>query len=134
MSRSPPKRERVERERSRSPRYSRSPKSKISPPPKSRKRSVTPEERSPVKVGSSPKRTKLAAEQDKSDYSESPRARNRSPASPERDSPASARYESPSEANGAANGHSGSPSPLDDRSPIKEEEENTLSPGGSLSP
>ncbi|KAK2984005.1 hypothetical protein RJ640_024219 [Escallonia rubra] len=114
-SRSPPKRERiVERKRSRSPRYSESPEPR-------RKRTPTPDEGSPRGRDSpSPKRNRLETERDGSEYSESPVAKSRTPVSPERDSP-------------EANGHSRSPSPRDERSPVNDDE-NGRSPRGSESP
>lgn len=105
---------------SRSPRYSsRSPDLKNSPPPKARKRNLTPEDASPFERGSlSPVMDKIATEQDGSDYGESPRARTPSPVSPIRVSPVADKDVSPSEANGGANGLSRSPSPREDRSPM----------------
>ncbi|KAJ4979680.1 hypothetical protein NE237_010460 [Protea cynaroides] len=139
-SRSPARRERsVEREEekiSKSPRYSRSPKSKKSSPPPSRgrKRSLTPVENSPQERDSPPPRDgKEATQRDGSEYSESPRAESRSPASPGRgESPEGRRYHSPQ-----ANGHSRSPSPSprDDRSPVDGDDDgNHGSPRGSESP
>ncbi|KAF5475969.1 hypothetical protein F2P56_007721, partial [Juglans regia] len=131
---SPARRERrVEREerRSQSPRY-RSPEPRRSPAPsKGRKRSLTPDEGSPQERGTpSPKNGRLAAEQNGSDYSGSPRRNSRSPVSPERGSPVGRSYRSPSE----ANGHGRSVSPRDDRSPIDEDDDNNRSPRGSESP
>lgn len=95
-----------------------------------RKHSPTPEEGSPIeRASASPKRSKLA-ERDGSYNSQSPGSR-----SPERDSPVAARYESPIEANGRANGGSRSLSPRDGGSPIEEDDDdNNHSPRGSESP
>ncbi|XP_043700598.1 serine/arginine-rich splicing factor RS2Z32-like isoform X2 [Telopea speciosissima] len=137
-SRSPVRRERsVEREeekRSKSPRYSRSPKSKKSSPPPSRgrKRSVTPDRNSPQERDSPPPRDrKEATQRNGSEYSESPQAESRSPASPGREeSPEGMRYQSPQ-----GNGHSRSPSPRDDGSPMDGDDDgNRGSPQGSESP
>ncbi|KAI3901696.1 hypothetical protein MKW98_021860, partial [Papaver atlanticum] len=102
-SRSPLRRERsierVERRRSRSPRYSRSPKParKASPPPsRGRKRSPTPDELSSLRDSLSPReQRKTATGRNGSDYnSESPpRAKGRSP-SPGENSPAASRSRS----------------------------------------
>ncbi|CAK9170606.1 unnamed protein product [Ilex paraguariensis] len=129
-SRSPPRRERiVERKerRSRSPRYSRSPEQgKGSPSPsQSRKRSPTPDEGSPRGRDSpSLERERQETERDGSVHSQSPMVRGRSLVSPERKSP----YE--------VNGHSRSPSPADDRSPVDDDDDddNGFSPRGSASP
>ncbi|XP_062166070.1 serine/arginine-rich splicing factor RS2Z32-like isoform X2 [Alnus glutinosa] len=132
-SRSPLRRERsLEREeRSRSPR-NRSPEPRKSPPPsKGRKRSLSPDEGSPQEARRtpSPKNGRLAAEQDGSIYSESPRRKSRSPFSPEGESPVGRSYPSPE-----ANGHGRSVSPNDDRSPIDEDGDNRRSPRASMSP
>jgi arginine/serine-rich splicing factor 7 len=132
-SRSPARRERsVEREdrKSRSPRYRSPEPRKSSPPSKGRKRSLTPDDGSPQERHTpSPKNARLAAEQDGSDYSDSPRRKSGGPVSPERESPIGRSYRSPSE----ANGHSRSASPRDDRSPVDEDEDNRRSPRGSES-
>ncbi|KAA8518836.1 hypothetical protein F0562_016390 [Nyssa sinensis] len=130
-SRSPPRRERiVEREkRSRSPRYSRSPEPKKSSPPplKARKCSPTPAEGSP-REQDTPKRGRQATERDGSEYSDSPRAKSRRPISLKRDSPA-VRSGSPYE----ATGHSCSPSPRDNGSPVAAADDRP-SPRSSESP
>ncbi|KAF3960050.1 hypothetical protein CMV_015202 [Castanea mollissima] len=133
-SRSPARRNRsLEREdrRSRSPR-NRSPEPRRSPPPsRGRKRSLTPDDGSPQERHTpSPKNSRLAAEQDGSDYSDSPRRKSGGgPVSPERESPIRS-YRSPSE----ANGRSRSASPRDDRSPVDEDDDNRRSPRGSETP
>lgn len=127
-SRSPPKRERrVERtdRRSRSPKRSKD----LSPPPsRGRKRSPTPDERSPRERGSPSPRDR--AQGNGSEYSGSPKARSRSPMdddggreSPQRDSPVE------------ENGHSRSPSPIarNRRSSPDDDEDNNGSPRGSES-
>ncbi|XP_057471745.1 serine/arginine-rich splicing factor RS2Z32-like isoform X1 [Actinidia eriantha] len=134
-SRSPPRRERIiERGEKRARSYSRSPEpNRGTPPPsKARKRSPTPEEEVEDMMrerdSPSPQRGRLATEQDRSEYSESPRANSRSP---ERESPAAERHQSPSE----ANDHSRSPSPQDERSPVDDDDDdNHRSPRGSESP
>lgn len=133
-SRSPARRNRsLEREdrRSRSPR-NRSPEPRRSPPTsRGRKRSLTPDDGSPQERHTpSPKNSRLAAEQDGSDYSDSPRRKSGGgPVSPERESPIRS-YRSPSE----ANGRSRSASPRDDRSPVDEDDDNRRSPRGSETP
>ncbi|XP_075638109.1 serine/arginine-rich splicing factor RS2Z32 isoform X2 [Castanea sativa] len=133
-SRSPARRNRsLEREdrRSRSPR-NRSPEPRRSPPPsRGRKRSLTPDDGSPQERHTpSPKNSRLAAGQDGSDYSDSPRRKSGGgPVSPERESPIRS-YRSPSE----ANGRSRSASPRDDRSPVDEDDDNRRSPRGSETP
>ncbi|KAK7851547.1 serine/arginine-rich splicing factor rs2z32 [Quercus suber] len=133
-SRSPARRNRsLEREdrRSRSPR-NRSPEPRRSPPPsKGRKHSLTPDDGSPQERHTpSPKNSRLAADQDGSDYSDSPRRKSGGgPVSPERESPIRS-YRSPSE----ANGRSRSASPRDDRSPVDEDDDNRRSPRGSETP
>ncbi|KAG8647351.1 hypothetical protein MANES_09G072000v8 [Manihot esculenta] len=125
-SRSPaPKRERSIENEDRSP----SQELKNGLPAKSRKRSPTPDEGSP-RV--SPKSRKLDDQQERSDYSGSPRRRSRSRSrSPERQSPGDGRYGSPAQ----TNGRSRSPSPRDDRSPVDDDyEDNRRSPRGSESP
>ncbi|KAI3939271.1 hypothetical protein MKX01_002139 [Papaver californicum] len=97
-SRSPLRRERsierVERRRSRSPRYSRSPKParKASPlPSRGRKCSPTPDELSPPRDSLSPReQRKTATRRNGSDYNSDspPRARGRSPSPGEENSPA----------------------------------------------
>lgn len=130
-SRSPVRRERsLEREeRSRSPRY-RSPEPRRSPPlSKRRERSLTPDEGSPQEGRTpSPKNGRLIAEQDGSNYSDSPRRRSRSPFSPERESPVNRSYPSPD------NGPGRSASPNDDRSPVEEDADNHRSLRDSPSP
>ncbi|KAM6593445.1 hypothetical protein CsatA_001148 [Cannabis sativa] len=110
-------------------------------PSKTRKRSrsVTPDDISPKARDSiSPINGRLADEQD-DDYSGSPRARSRSPISPERDSPVGRRFRSPNKTNGRSQSPnpspSPSPSPKDDRSPVDDDDENRRSPRrGSESP
>jgi arginine/serine-rich splicing factor 7 len=110
-------------------------------PSKTRKRSrsVTPDDISPKARDSiSPINGRLADEQD-DDYSGSPRARSRSPISPERDSPVGRRFRSPNKTNGRSQSPnpspSPSPSPKDDRSPVDDDDENRHSPRrGSESP
>ncbi|KAF5953478.1 hypothetical protein HYC85_006334 [Camellia sinensis] len=131
-SRSPPRRERiVEREEKQARSYSRSPvpTRATTPPPKTRKHSPTPEEEDIVRErdnSPSPKRGRPETEQDRSDYSESPRENSRSPV---RESPAAERYQSPSD----ANGRSPTASPRDDRSPV-DDDDNHQSPRGSETP
>ncbi|KAK2633815.1 hypothetical protein Ddye_028607 [Dipteronia dyeriana] len=136
-SRSPVKRdrsvERVER-RSRSPRDSRSSSPKRrrnSPPPpsKGRKRSPTPEERSPKERGSLSPRDRRQA--NGSEYSGSPpRGKSRSPVD-DVDGPDDRRYRSPAEENGRS--RSPSPVPRDDRSPIDDDDNHGSPRGGSES-
>ncbi|XP_052173254.1 serine/arginine-rich splicing factor RS2Z32-like isoform X1 [Diospyros lotus] len=132
-SRSPPRRDRVvEREEKRSRSYSESPEpNRGSPlPSKARKRSPTPDEEEDIRGrdSPSPERERVATEQNRSEYSESPRATSRSP---KRDSsPSPGRYRSPSD----ANGHSRSPSPPDDRVPLEEDDNHQRPPRGSESP
>ncbi|CAL5422510.1 unnamed protein product [Camellia sinensis] len=125
-SRSPPRRQRmIEREEKRSRSYSRTPEPRGSPPPsKTRKRSLTPEE----DIRERPKRGKQPTKQERSEYSESPRPKSRSP---EKDSPAAGRYRSPSEANGVSR----SPSPRVDRRPPVDDDDDDIqrSPRGSES-
>jgi arginine/serine-rich splicing factor 7 len=111
----------------------RRPRNRSPEPAKGRKRSLTPDEGSPQeRRPTSPKNGRLAAEQDGSNYSESPRRKSRSPFSPERESPVDRSYPSP-EANG--HGRSVSPNYNDDRSPIVDEDgDNARSPRGSPSP
>lgn len=124
-------------DRSLSPPY-RSPGPRDGPiPSKTRRRSLTPDEGSPMERGSpSPRNGRLATQQDGSEYGGSPRDKSRSPISPERDGAVGRRYASPSE----ANGHNRSPcrSPRyadrDDRSPVDVDDEDRRSPRGSESP
>ncbi|OIW05096.1 hypothetical protein TanjilG_06232 [Lupinus angustifolius] len=119
----------VRRDRSESPRY-RSPEPKSSPLPSSaRKHSPSPDRGSPPKSGDiSPGNDKLAIPQDGSDYSDGPREKSGSPASPARDH----EDDSP-RANGAS--RSPSSSPRDDRSPVDNDDDNHHgSPRGSESP
>lgn len=157
-SRSPRRERAIERGEKRPRSYSRSPEpSRGTPPPlKARKRSPTPEEEVEDVVSgerNSPSNGERLA-------SESPRANSGSPErdspaaaggyqSPERESPADERYESP-ERNGSpaaagryhspseANGHDRSFSPRDDGSPVDGDEDdddgNRRSPRGSESP
>ncbi|KAL2660374.1 hypothetical protein GLYMA_03G175600v4 [Glycine max] len=113
--------------RSRSPvRRERSPvsedRSQSREPSKIRKHSASPDQSSPRKRGdTSPGNDRLATHQDGSDYSDGPRGKSRSPASPARDRDEGG-YDSPK-----ANGHSRSPSRSprdDDRSPIDEDDDN----------
>lgn len=130
-SRSPVRRARspVREDRSESPRY-RSPEPKSSPQP-SRTRRHSP---SPDDDGSPQRRDDAspdngATQQDGSDYSDGGRERSGSDASPARDGE-DREYASPK-----TNGHSRSPSPRDDRSPIDDEDDNQpRSPRGSESP
>lgn len=124
-SRSPVRRERspVSEDRSQSPE-----------PSKIRKHSTSPDQSSPRKRGDpAPGNDRLATLQDGSDYSDGPRGKSRSPASPARDRDEGG-YDSPK-----ANGHSRSPSRSprdDDRSPIDEDDDNhrrSLSPWKALS-
>ncbi|KAH1258554.1 Serine/arginine-rich splicing factor RS2Z32 [Glycine max] len=91
-------------------------------PSKIRKHSASPDQSSPRKRGdTSPGNDRLATHQDGSDYSDGPRGKSRSPASPARDRDEGG-YDSPK-----ANGHSRSPSRSprdDDRSPIDEDDDN----------
>ena len=91
-------------------------------PSKIRKHSTSPDQSSPRKRGdTSPGNDRLATHQDGSDYSDGPRGKSRSPASPARDRDEGG-YDSPK-----ANGHSRSPSRSprdDDRSPIDEDDDN----------
>ncbi|GMP85329.1 hypothetical protein CsSME_00038531 [Camellia sinensis var. sinensis] len=115
----------IEREEKRSRSYSRTPEPRGSPPPsKTRKRSLTPEE----DIRERPKRGKQPTKQERSEYSESPRPKSRSP---EKDSPAAGRYRSPSEANGVSR----SPSPRVDRRPPVDDDDDDIqrSPRGSES-
>ncbi|KAK4478601.1 hypothetical protein RD792_014089 [Penstemon davidsonii] len=119
-SRSPARRGRDEyvekrsRSRSRS-RGGESPVEKMSvSPPKTRKRSPTPDRDSPRERSPSPRRGKT--EEDR--YSDNPKAGSQSPVSP---------Y-------AAANGRNRSPSPKEDRSPVDDDDDNVVrSPGGSES-
>nr|ACU24121.1 unknown [Glycine max] len=113
--------------RSRSPvRRERSPvsedRSQSREPSKIRKHSASPDQSSPRKRGdTSPGNDRLATHQDGSDYSDGPRGKSRSPASPARDRDEGG-YDSPK-----VNGHSRSPSRSprdDDRSPIDEDDDN----------
>ncbi|CAA2991050.1 serine arginine-rich splicing factor RS2Z33-like isoform X1 [Olea europaea subsp. europaea] len=128
-SRSPPRRGKIvgyEERRS----MSRSPMLKSgTPPSKTRKRSPSPFADSPIERGSpSPIREEIASGQYR--YSPSPKALSRSPASPERESPAVRRYD---DSPYGANGDNRSPSPRDDRSPV-DEDDNVPSNRGSESP
>ncbi|KAL2502799.1 Serine/arginine-rich splicing factor RS2Z32 [Forsythia ovata] len=121
-SRSPPRRGKIveyKERRSRSPGTSRSPVLKSSTPPsKTRNRSPTPDGESPRERGSpSPIREEIVSEQNR--YSQSPKESSRSPASPERESPAVRRYD---DSPYGTNGDNRSPSPRDDRSPIDEDD------------
>ncbi|XP_027929979.1 serine/arginine-rich splicing factor RS2Z32-like isoform X1 [Vigna unguiculata] len=113
-SRSPVRRARspVSEDRSRSPR-----------PSKIREHSASPERGSPQKKSDiSPRNEdRLVTQRDGSDFSDGPRGKSRSPASPARNHHNERAYESPK-----SNGRSRSPtrSPRDDRSPIDEDDDN----------
>ncbi|KAG5083766.1 hypothetical protein AAZX31_19G161700 [Glycine max] len=117
-SRSPVRRERspVSEDRSQSPE-----------PSKIRKHSTSPDQSSPRKRGDpAPGNDRLATLQDGSDYSDGPRGKSRSPASPARDHD-EGNYDSP-KASGRS--HSPSRSPReDDRSPIDEDDDNNRRSG-----
>ncbi|XAR72072.1 hypothetical protein NMG60_11018574 [Bertholletia excelsa] len=125
-SRSPPRRERsVEhavRRYSRSPSHSRSPgpNNRTSPPPPygGRKRSPTPDDRSPQERGSQSPSPMDRRHANRSEYSVSPRVKSRSPMEDDigGESP---RDRSPVEENGP--NHSPSPAPRDDKSPISDD-------------
>ncbi|KAG4181157.1 hypothetical protein ERO13_A10G208800v2 [Gossypium hirsutum] len=129
-SRSPVKRERsFEREdkRSRSPKRHRGSPS----PSRGRKRSPVPDERNLQEKGSPSPREGKGRLNNGSDYSASPRGRNRSP---DREADAEDRdYKNP--AKEKENGQSRSPSPLprEDRSPIYDDDDNHASPRRSES-
>ncbi|MBA0665235.1 hypothetical protein Goklo_005124, partial [Gossypium klotzschianum] len=129
-SRSPVKRERIfEREdkRSRSPKRHRGSPS----PSRGRKHSPVPDERSPQEKGSPSPREGKGRLNNGSDYSASPRGRNRSP---DREADAEDKdYKNP--AKEKENGQSRSPSPLprEDRSPIYDDDDNHASPRRSES-
>ncbi|XP_050230219.1 serine/arginine-rich splicing factor RS2Z33 isoform X2 [Mercurialis annua] len=111
-----PKRERSIENENRS--LSREPKNGV--PSKGRKRSLTPNGDSPRP---SPKSRKVDDQQDRSDYSGSPRRssprRSRS-RSPDRKSPGDGRYGSPAQTNGRSRSP---PSPRNDRSPVDDDYE-----------
>ncbi|KAI4300190.1 hypothetical protein L6164_033593 [Bauhinia variegata] len=130
-SRSPVGRERspVREDRSRSPRSASPEPRNSSPPSKARNRSPTPEDNSPQKRGDASPGNGRANQRDGSDYSDGPRAKSRSPASPIRESREDRSYDSPK-----TNGRSRSASPRDDRSPIDDDDDTRRSPRGSESP
>ncbi|KAG4928247.1 hypothetical protein JHK85_054733 [Glycine max] len=96
-------------------------------PSKIRKHSTSPDQSSPRKRGDpAPGNDRLATLQDGSDYSDGPRGKSRSPASPARDHD-EGNYDSP-KASGRS--HSPSRSPReDDRSPIDEDDDNNRRSG-----
>ncbi|KAJ7977048.1 putative Arginine/serine-rich splicing factor [Quillaja saponaria] len=111
-------------DRSRSPVY-RSPAAKDSPPPyRTRKRSPTPDEGSPMREDSgSPGNGRLATKQDASDYSDGRRDKSRSPISAGKDS---------LDGSPKTNARGRSISPRDVRSPV--DDDTRHSPIGSESP
>lgn len=122
QSRSPPRRGKIveyEERRSRSPGISRSPLlNSGTPPSKTRKRSPTPDGDSPRERGSPLLiREEIMSEQNR--YSQSPKESSRSPASPERESPAIRRYD---ESPYGTNGENRSPTPRGDGSPVDEDD------------
>ncbi|TYG51516.1 hypothetical protein ES288_D10G263400v1 [Gossypium darwinii] len=129
-SRSPVKRERIfkrEDKRSRSPKRHRGSPS----PSRGRKHSPVPDERSPQEKGSPSPREGKGRLNNGSDYSASPRGRNRSP---DREADAEDKdYKNP--AKEKENGQSRSPSPLprEDQSPIYDDDDNHASPRRSES-